>query len=167
MLITGIVLLFFAGIAFVAYKYIDALASGWGGHTQAYSWNLTVNSYDELIADEGNIEHLKYVFQTRLRASYKMKTEVSFDTVTKEKVHITVAVTNVQVPEDATEGSFDPEWHMQNAENRIDDTFFPTKDQLWNITPQQKECVINIIKEQVTFIKDADVTVMDKLGKER
>lgn len=153
----GVVLLSVA--AFVAYKYIDALASGWGAGTQAYSWNLTVDSYEELIADKGNIKHLEQVFETRLRASYKMKATVHFDPVAKNNLHITVTITNVQVPEDATEENFDPEWHMKNAENRIDDTFFPTKDQLWSISPQQKKCVTNIIREQVTFIKDADITI--------
>lgn len=165
MLLTVIVLLFLAGGAFVVYKYMEGLASGWGGGTPAYDWNMTVNSYDDLVADEHNPEYLKTIFQTRLRASYKMETDVTFDTVTKENVHITVTVTNVQVPADVTEENFDPEWHMQNAENRIDDTFFEKKDQSWSITPGQKECIIKIIKEQVTFIKDADVTIIDDLGK--
>ena len=165
MLITGIiVLLLLAGTAFVAYLYLDGLASGWGVGTPAYSWNMTVNSYDELVADEHNPEYLKTIFQTRLRASYKMETDVTFDTVTKENVHITVIVTNVQVPAEATEKDFNPEWSMQNSENRIDDTFFAKKDQSWSITPGQKEGIIRIIKEQVTFIDDADITIVDDLG---
>lgn len=95
-----------------------------------------------------------------------METKVYFNTVTKENIHITVTITNVRVPEDATEENFDPEWHMQNAENRIDDTFLPKKNQSWSITPQQKECVINIMRERVTFIKDADITIIDDLGKD-
>lgn len=159
-------MLLFAGISFVVYKYIDGLASGWGNGTPSYDWNLTVNSYDELIADKGNIAHLEYVLKTRLQGSYKMETKVYFNTVTKENIHITVTITNVRVPEDATEENFDPEWHMQNAENRIDDTFLPKKNQSWSITPQQKECVINIMRERVTFIKDADITIIDDLGKD-
>lgn len=158
--IIGILLL--AGIAWAAYKYLEGLASGWGA-TPAYSWNLAVHSYDELVSDDGYLAHLEYVLQTRLRASYKMETTVSFDTVTEENTHITVTVTNVQVPEEVTEESFDPEWHMQNAEKRIDDTFFSTKDQSWNITSQQKECVIKIIKESVTYIKTDDITIADHL----
>ncbi len=162
-IIIGILL--FAGIAFIAYKYIDGLASGWGV-TPAYSWNLTVNSYDDLVADEGNIAHLEHVFQTRLHGRYKMENTVSFDTVAEENIHITVIITNVQVPEDAAEENFNPEWHMQNAENRIDDTFLPTKDQSWNITPRQKKCVINTIREQVAYITDDSVTVIDNLNEE-
>lgn len=85
---------------------------------------------------------MEYVSQTRLRGSYEMEATVHFAPVTKEDVHITVTITNVQVPEDATEDNFDPEWHMKNAESRIDDLSFPRKDQSWSISPQQKKCVI-------------------------
>ncbi|CAK7036094.1 MAG: hypothetical protein BACC_04496 [Bacteroides sp.] len=103
---------------------------------------------------------MEYISQTRLRGSYEMETTVHFAPVTKEDVYITVTITNVQVPEDATEDNFDPEWHMKNAESRIDDLSFPRKDQSWSISPQQKKCVINLMREQVTFVKDTEVTFL-------
>lgn len=159
----GFILLLAA--VFGAYTYIDGLASGWGPGRQAYTWNLIVHSYDELMSNKGNTAHLEYVFQTRLQASYKIKATVHFNTVTKKDTHITVTIMDVKVPEEATPENFDPEWHMKNAENRIDDTFLPLKNQSWSITLQQKEVIMNIIREQVPFIEKSDIIIIDNRGK--
>ena len=153
------------GAAFGAYTYIDGLASGWGSGRQAYTWNLIVHSYDELMSDKGNTAHLEYVFQTRLQASYKMKATVHFNTVTEKDTYITVTIRDVKVPQEATPETFDPEWHIKNAENRIDDTFLPLKNQSWSITLQQKEGIMNLIREQVPFIEKSDITIIDNRGK--
>ena len=54
---------------------------------------------------------------------------------------------------------------MKNAENRIGDTFLPLKNQSWSITLQQKEVIMNIIREQVPFIEKSDIIIIDNRGK--
>lgn len=68
-IIIGISML--AGIVLIGYKYIDGLASGWGSVT-ARDWNLTVHSYDELVADENNAMYLEGIFRDRLWGSFRM-----------------------------------------------------------------------------------------------
>ena len=155
-----------AGIAFIGYKYIDGLASGWGS-TTARDWNLTVHTYDELVADENNAINLEGIFRDRLWGSFYMHTDVQIDTATKGTVQVFVSIEDVLVPERITEEDFDPEWHGKNIRNRIDDVDFPTEYQSWNIIPLQKELIIGIIKEQIPFIADDNVIIIDDLGKWR
>lgn len=100
-----------------------------------------------------------------VRLIFYTHTEVQIDSADKETFQITVSVEDALVPESMTEEDFDPEWHGNNIQNRIDDVDFPTKCQSWNLTPRQKELMIGIIKEQITFIEDDDVMIIDELGK--
>lgn len=94
-----------------------------------------------------------------------MHTDVQIDTATKGTVQVFVSIEDVLVPESITEEDFDPEWHGKNIRNRIDDVDFPTEYQSWNITLLQKEMIIGIIKEQIPFIADDNVSIIDDLGK--
>lgn len=149
------------GIGFIGYQYIDGLASGWGS-VAARDWNLTVYSYDELVADEKNAVYLEGIFQDRFWGSFYMHTQVRIDSSNKENIQIFVSIEDVLVPEGMTEEEFDPEWHGKNITNRIDDVDFPTEYQTWNITPRQKELLIDIIKEQMKFITDDNVIIIEE-----